>query len=77
MEVTITPIIPYDQIQSFLQLLLGFINTFLSWEAFGPLGKLSFNVYLVHYEIFPLIFAQFLYPVVITHLTVVMYYYIT
>ncbi len=37
---------------------VGFVNDFLSYEAFGPLGKLAFNVYLIHYPLLPLIYAQ-------------------
>ncbi len=49
----------------------GFVDRLLSWEAFGPLGRLAFNVYLLHYPLLPLIFAQFTYPVVLSHWTVV------
>ena len=41
-----------------LKLSIGFVNDFLSYEAFGPLGKLAFNVYLIHYPLLPLIYAQ-------------------
>ncbi len=49
----------------------GYINTFLSWECFRPLGRLSFNVYLVHYQLIPLIYGQITYEVVGTHIFVV------
>ncbi len=52
-------------------LLLGFINTFLSWEAFGPLGRLAFNIYLVQYPVIAVVFPQFTYPVVATFLLIV------
>ncbi len=29
----------------------GFVDAFLSWEAFIPLGRIAFNVYLFHYNI--------------------------
>ncbi len=49
----------------------GFINTFLSWECFRPLGRMSFNAYLVHYQIIPLIYGQVTYDVVGTHIFIV------
>ncbi len=49
----------------------GFVNRFLSWEGFGPLGKLAFNVYLVHYPLILLVDAQFTYTVVMHHILVV------
>ncbi len=55
----------------FLWLLSGFINTFLSWEAFGPLGKMAFTVYLIHYPLLRLIIAQYTYPVVVSNLLIV------
>ena len=29
----------------------GWINEFLSWEAFGTLSKLTYCVYLIHYTL--------------------------
>ena len=39
-------------VQSFLKLFvkIGWINDFLSWEAWQPLSKISFIVYLIHYD---------------------------
>ena len=37
---------------------LGWINTFLSWEAFEPLAKLSYNIYLVHISVDLVLVAQ-------------------
>ena len=38
--------------QTFLTLIFcfskGWINQFLSWEAFEPFARLSYNIYLVH-----------------------------
>ncbi len=50
---------------------LGWINEFLSWEAFAPLGRLSFNVYLIHYDIELLVWLTFTYSIVIDHMFVV------
>ncbi len=54
-----------------MYLFIGFINAFLSWEAFGPLGKMAFNVYLIHYPIIRLVMAQYAYPVVVTNMLIV------
>ena len=36
----------------------GWINSFLSWEAFEPLARLSYNIYLVHMTIMWYFFAK-------------------
>ena len=43
---------------------LGWINEFLSWEAFQPLSKVSFIVYLIHYDFLNIFFQhnQFDFP---------------
>merc|ERR1719433_107925 len=32
----------------------GFINGFLAWELWGPIGKLSFSTYIIHFPLFNL-----------------------
>jgi len=49
----------------------GFINTFLSWGAFAPLGRLSFIVYLIHYDFIGYFLTQLSHEVIISHLYVV------
>jgi len=49
----------------------GFVNKFLSWGAFIPLGKLSFIVYIVHYKILFWMWYQVTHEVVVGHLYVV------
>lgn len=49
----------------------GFVQDLLSWGAFGPLGRVAFNVYLVHYSLAKLLLGQVTFPTVVTHLYVV------
>ena len=30
--------------------IIGFVNTFLSWKGFMPLGRLTFTAYLIHQD---------------------------
>ena len=46
----------------------GFIDSFLSWKLFIPLGRLSFHVYLVHYALISLIMSQVTFSVYATQL---------
>jgi len=46
---------------------VGFVNAFLSWEGFLPLARLSFNVYLIHFNWIRVLAKLFAYPVVISH----------
>jgi len=41
-----------------ISMFLGFINDFLSWGAFNPLAKLSFLVYLVHFDFLNFFYSQ-------------------
>ena len=48
-----------------LSIPIGWINDFLSWEAFQPLSKVSFLVYLLHYDFIDIIMTgrnQFQFP---------------
>ncbi len=55
----------------FSTLCLGWINSFLSWEGFVPLGKLSFNIYLIHFDLIHVVWLTFSYSLVITNMTCV------
>ena len=46
---------------------LGWVNTFLSWKAFQPLSKLSFGMYLLHYNIEPLLWGLNTFRFNVTH----------
>ncbi|CAG2117406.1 unnamed protein product [Medioppia subpectinata] len=47
----------------------GPINTFLSWSLFGPLGKLSFMIYLMHFLVIWVRYAYNRQPLPFSHYT--------
>jgi len=50
---------------------LGWINSFLSWEAFEPLAKLSYNIYLVHFSVIYVLSARDSFTAAISNILVV------
>ena len=51
----------------------GVINSFLSWEAFVPLSKLTFSAYLNHLPIESIVLFSFASPLYVTDLLMVKY----
>ena len=49
----------------------GVINRILSWEAFGPLAKLSFGVYLLHLSVAVFVISYMTFDYAISHIFVV------
>ena len=49
----------------------GIINSFLSWDAFVPLSKLTFAAYLNHLTIEQIVFYTFASPLYVTDLLMV------
>ncbi|XP_054158015.1 nose resistant to fluoxetine protein 6-like [Oppia nitens] len=47
----------------------GPINTFLSWSLFGPLGKLSFMIYMMHFLVIWVRYAYLRQPLPFSHYT--------
>lgn len=52
----------------------GIINSFLSWDAFVPLSKLTYSAYLNHMQILTLIVFSFTTPVYVTNLLMSQFY---
>ena len=50
---------------------LGIINSFLSWEAFVPLSKLTYGAYLNHWTMLQIVLLSFTSPIFLTDLLVV------
>lgn len=46
----------------------GWANTFLSWEGFMPLSKISFVIYLIHLAVINVFVAQITFNFEATHL---------
>jgi len=59
---------PLDSSVLFLIFFTGWINSFLSWEGFEPLSRLSFIIYLVHITIIEITDAQISYPLHLSHM---------
>ena len=53
----------------------GWIHDFLSWEAFQPLSKVSFIMYLTHLTIYPIVIQSFTYSFTYTHTIAVLYFF--
>ena len=53
----------------------GWINNFLSWEAFQPLSKISYIMYLTHLSIQQIISQSFTYTFTYTHFIAVLYFF--
>ena len=43
------------------------VYEFLTWEAFGPLGRMSYCLFLLHFSVMDVIFANITYPVDFGH----------
>ena len=54
----------------------GWINSFLSWEAFEPLARLSYNIYLVHMTIMWYFFGKNTYTASLSDLWMVIGHFI-
>ena len=54
---------------------IGWINNFLSWEAFQPLSKISYIMYLTHLSIQQIISQSFTYTFTYTHFIAVVYFF--
>jgi len=52
----------------------GWVNEFLSWEAFQPLSRVSFIMYLTHLTVYSVVAASMTFEVTYTHLTAVIYF---
>ena len=44
----------------------GWVNDFLSWEAFGTLGKLTYCTYLIHYTFLVFFYSSMSYSTELT-----------
>merc|ERR1712029_148058 len=53
----------------------GWINEFLSWEAFQPLSKISYVMYLTHMTIQNIIAQSFTYTLTYSHTIAVLYFF--
>ena len=43
------------------------VYEFLTWEAFGPLSRMSYCLFLLHFSVMDVIFANITYPVDFGH----------
>ena len=48
-------------------LIPGVVYEFLTWEAFGPLSRMSYCLFLLHFSVMDVIFANITYPVDFGH----------
>jgi hypothetical protein len=49
----------------------GLVNTFLSWELFSPLARLSYMAYLIHYYVLMIFFCSANYAMELSNLMLV------
>ena len=49
------------------------VYEFLTWEAFGPLSRMSYCLFLLHFSVMDVIFANLTYPVDFGHFLGVTY----
>ena len=54
---------------------IGWINDLLSWEAFQPLSKISYLMYLTHISIYQVITQSFTYTFTYSHMIAVLYFF--
>ena len=52
----------------------GFVNQLLSWEAFQPLSRVSYIMYLVHITIFQILGMAMTFEITYSHFTAVVYF---
>ena len=74
MEVRINNVLPpvANNIADFIS--PGWINDLLSWEAFQPLSKVSYIMYLTHLTIYQIVIQSFTYSFTYTHYIAVLYF---